>query len=72
MHWLSSGESLTTQQQISTWCHRKQSLLIIFTIQTYKFYFALNCHFIYPKQGIVQMATSDIEHVIPKEEDNVT
>ena len=32
------SELITTQKRISAWCHRKQSLLILFTMQSYKSY----------------------------------
>ena len=40
--YLDMSELITTQKRISTWCHHKQSLLILFTIQSYKSYYM--CH----------------------------
>ena len=44
------SELFTTQSRIFTWCHCKQSLLILFTIQSYKSYYmvSLQTVFTYP------------------------
>ena len=43
-----SPRKATTSTSLTTWCHRKQSFLILFTVQSYKSYYMVSPQTVFP------------------------